>query len=170
VAAVIDPAPQTFEVELFFDGACPLCAREVRWLRRLDAQARVRFTDIALPSFDPSVTGRPRSELMASLHARLPDGTWLTGVDSFRAVYAAVGLRRLVALSRLAPVSWALERGYAWFARNRLRLTGRCEADACAAPGPARPGGRRAPDRARGGTAFEAAAAGAARVVAQEAP
>lgn len=167
---MIDPAPQAFEVELFFDGDCPLCAREVRWLRRLDAQARVRFTDIALPTFDPSVTGRPRSELMASLHARLPDGTWLTGVDSFRAVYAAVGLRRLVALSRLPGVSWALDRGYAWFARNRLRLTGRCEADACSAPGPARLDGQRRAVHPRGGTAFEAVAAGATRVAAQEAP
>lgn len=166
---MIDPAVQAFDVQLFFDGACPLCAREVRWLRRLDGRGRIRFTDIALPAFDEVAAGKPRSELMASLHAQLPDGTWLSGVDSFRAVYAAVGLRRLVALSRLPGVAWALDRGYALFARNRLRLTGRCEADACAARGPAGPRGRRGDGRARDGMAFEAAAAGAARAAAQEA-
>ncbi len=35
-----------FAVEVFFDGECPLCMREIRMLRRLDRKDRIRFTDI----------------------------------------------------------------------------------------------------------------------------
>lgn len=110
-------------------------------LRRLDRRAALRFTDIAAPEFDPSPLGMTHAQLMARIHGRRLDGSGalLEGVDVFRELYAAVGLGPLVALSRLPGVSGALERGYRWFARNRLRLTGRGEVctDRCAIPDPA---------------------------------
>jgi len=124
------------EVEVFFDGGCPLCAREIGMLRRLDRDGRIVFTDISDPGFDPSGTGRDWDELMARIHGRLPDGTLVEGVEVFRLLYAAVGFRRLVALSRLPGVRHLLELGYRLFARHRLRLTGRCGDGACATPGP----------------------------------
>lgn len=120
------------EVEVFFDGACPLCRREISLLRKMDGKGRIAFTDIASPDFDPASTGRTRDELMAQLHARLPDGRVIAGVEVFRRLYAAVGFRTLVWVSRLPLVSWALDAGYGWFAKNRLRLTGRCDDGTCA--------------------------------------
>ena len=32
------------DVEVFYDGDCPLCTREIRLLRRLDRRGRIRFT------------------------------------------------------------------------------------------------------------------------------
>ncbi len=122
--------PTSFEV--FFDGDCPLCRREIAFLRRLDRRRNaIRFTDIADPSFDAASVGRAHDELMARIHGRDASGDLVEGVEVFRRLYAAVGLCRLVALSRVAPLSWALDAGYRWFARNRLRLTGRCTSDAC---------------------------------------
>ena len=40
-----------YDLEAFYDGACPLCLREVNLLRRLDRHNRVQFTDISSPSF-----------------------------------------------------------------------------------------------------------------------
>ena len=68
---------------------------------------------------------------MARLHARLPDGTWMCGVEVFRRLYAAAGFQRLVRLSRWPVISPLLEIAYRVFARNRLRLTGRCSAEVC---------------------------------------
>lgn len=119
------------ELELFYDGACPLCAREARALRRLDRRERLKLTDLAAPGFDAAGTGVPMERLLARIHGRLPDGTIVEGVEVFRKAYEAVGLRLLVAPTRLPGVSWLLDRAYAWFARNRLRLTGRCEEGAC---------------------------------------
>lgn len=114
----------TFEV--FFDGQCPLCRREIELLRRFDRKGRVRFTDIARSEFDASVIGKTQAELMARIHGRdLATGDLVEGVEVFRRLYAAVGFAPVVALTRIPPVSWALDHAYLWFAKNRLRLTGR---------------------------------------------
>lgn len=48
---------QNQDVEVFFDGQCPLCRREIDWLRRMDSQQRIAFTDISEPTFSPSAQG-----------------------------------------------------------------------------------------------------------------
>jgi hypothetical protein len=84
------------------------------------------FTNLTSSAFDASVVGRSRAELMARIHGRdLRTGEIVDGVEVFRRLYGAVGFGVLVALSRVPPVSWTLERAYTWFARNRLWLTGR---------------------------------------------
>ncbi|MCS6900813.1 MAG: DUF393 domain-containing protein [Myxococcales bacterium] len=116
--------------EVFFDGECPLCRREINFLQRLDVRRRVRFTDIAAQNFDGAGTGKSYSELMEVIHGRLPDGTLITGVETFRQLYTALGFGPLVALSRLPGIRHALELAYRVFAKNRLRLSGRCIKDA----------------------------------------
>lgn len=113
-------------VEVFYDGGCPLCRREMALLRRLDRRGLIQFTDIADPAFDAARLGRSFDELMGEIHGRLPDGTWIKGVDVFRRLYGAVGFRRLVAISRWHGVRQALDVAYRLFARHRLHLTGRC--------------------------------------------
>jgi len=34
-------------LEVWYDGACPLCMREIALMRRLDRAGRIRFTDVA---------------------------------------------------------------------------------------------------------------------------
>jgi len=119
-------------VEIFFDGECPLCTREVNLLRRMDRKRRVRFTDIAAQDFDPRALGTDMSTLMARIHGRLPDGTVLEGVEVFRRVYEAVGLSWLSRVSRLPGIASLTEAAYSLFAQNRLRLTGRCDHEGCA--------------------------------------
>ena len=82
-----------FAIEMFYDGDCPLCLRETNFIRRLDRNRRVCFTNIASPDFDPSSTGKAYHELMAEIHGRLTDGRWVTGVEVFRRLYSAVSRR-----------------------------------------------------------------------------
>jgi predicted DCC family thiol-disulfide oxidoreductase YuxK len=120
----------SWTVEIFFDGECPLCTREVNVLKRMDRKQRVRFTDIAARDFMPP-PGLDMAALMARIHGRLPDGTIIEGVDVFRRVYEAVGLGWLAGLSRLPGISTLTEAAYTLFAKNRLRLTGRCDHTSC---------------------------------------
>ena len=120
------------EVEVFFDGECPLCVREITLLRRLDRHGKIHFTDIASPNFDAAALGLTWQALMDRIHGRLPDGTIIEGVEVFRRLYAAVGFGPLVAMSRCPGISQLLDLGYLTFAKNRLRLTGRCTDDTCA--------------------------------------
>jgi len=121
------------EFEVFYDGQCPLCRREIRMLQRLDRRQRIQFTDIASPTFNAAALGKNYGDLMGEIHGRLPDGTWVTGVEVFRQLYGAVGFRWLVSLSRLPGARQVLDLGYRVFARNRLRMTGRCT-ESCRIP------------------------------------
>jgi predicted DCC family thiol-disulfide oxidoreductase YuxK len=128
------PANLQWTVEVFYDGECPLCMREIDMLMKRDRRGRIKFTNIAEPSFDPASVGFDMATMMAKIHGRLPTGEWIEGVEVFRQLYTAIGFGPLVALSRIRGVSDLLEVGYRWFAKNRLRLTGRCVDGACALP------------------------------------
>ncbi len=100
-------------------------------LQRWDRRGRILFTDIAAPEFHAEALGQSLPTLMAEIHGRLPDGTWIKGVEVFRRLYTAVGFGPLVWLTRLPGLSQLLDLGYRLFARNRLKLTGRCTAETC---------------------------------------
>lgn len=127
------PARTGWEICLLFDGECPLCAREIRLLERLDrGRGRIRFEDIAAPEFDPAAYGLRPGDAMRRIHGALPDATIVEGMEVFRRAYAAVGLGWLLAPTRWPGLRRPSDAAYRWFARNRLRLTGRtCESDRC---------------------------------------
>ncbi|SFH68358.1 thiol-disulfide oxidoreductase DCC family protein [Planctomicrobium piriforme] len=123
--------PYGKDVEVFYDGGCPLCQREIAMLKRLDRLRRIQFTDIVDSTFDPTKFGLNHDQVMAEIHGRLPDGTVIKGVEVFRRLYAAVGYRWLTSLTRLPGLSQLLNIGYSMFAKNRLKLTGRCTPESC---------------------------------------
>lgn len=125
--------PPTFDLEVFFDGDCPLCKREVNMLQRWDKKNRIQFTNIAAADFSAAQYGKTDAEFMAEIQARLPDGTWLSGVEVFRRMYTSVGYGWLIWPTRIPGISHLMDWVYRVFARHRLRLTGRCD-KACKIP------------------------------------
>lgn len=128
-----------YPLTVFYDGACPICAREMALMKRLDRTQRLTLLDFSLAGFaapaDLAVT-----DLSAVIHAQWADGTVITGVEVFRAIWEAIGLGFRSRLSRLPLVAPLMVTAYGWFARNRLWLTGRsnaCPGNACAAASPA---------------------------------
>jgi predicted DCC family thiol-disulfide oxidoreductase YuxK len=131
--------PRSWELKLLYDGECPLCAREVRALRRLDrGSGRLALEDISAPGFDASLYGLDQERVMARIHAVRPDGRVIEGVEVFRRAYAAVGLGWLLAPSAWPGLRSVFDALYRIFARNRLRWTGRedaaCTSDRCVQP------------------------------------
>ena len=125
---------QDHDFEVFFDGDCPLCRREIRLLKNLDKRGRIKATDLSDPTFSPATIGVSHASLMAEIHGRTPDGTLVRGVEVFRQLYGAVGFGWAVKVSRWPGISFLLDRAYALFAKNRLRLTGRCDRSTCELP------------------------------------
>lgn len=128
----------TPEFTILIDGECPLCKKEADMLRWLDrGRGRLALVDIAEPSFDAANYGTTFEAVMGHIHGVLPDGSLVTGNEVFRRAYAAVGLGWL-----WAPTKWPIIRpiadaAYNWFAKHRLKLTGRpdaCETDRCKVP------------------------------------
>ena len=120
-----------YDVEVFFDGDCPLCVKEIGFLKWADKRRnRILFTDIADPSFEPGSVGLTMETLMDRIHGRLRTGELIEGVEVFRQLYTAIGLGWLVALTRLPGLRWLLDQAYLIFAKNRLKWTGRCSSEA----------------------------------------
>lgn len=110
------------EFTLLYDGKCPICRKEVAWLRRKNTQHKLGFQDIHAEDFDAAHFDKTLTELMAEIHGIYPDGRLIKGMPVFRACYRTVGLGWL-----LAPTGWPLLRHsfdwlYAAFARHRVRL------------------------------------------------
>jgi predicted DCC family thiol-disulfide oxidoreductase YuxK len=127
----------SYPLTVFFDGDCPICDREIALMRRLDRRQRLVFCDFSRSDYAPTSIDISPAELGRIIHARWGDGTIITGVDVFRAMWETVGLGFLARLTRLSLIEPLVVKAYAWFARNRLRLTGRshaCAGAACTGP------------------------------------
>jgi predicted DCC family thiol-disulfide oxidoreductase YuxK len=114
-----------YPLTVFFDGACPICAREIALMKRLARRRQLEFCDFSTQEDDGASNGFATADLGTVIHARWADGSVITGVEVFRAMWEAVGLGLLAKLSRLSLAEPLVLRAYAWFARNRLQLTGR---------------------------------------------
>ena len=114
---------------LLFDGACPLCRREVETLRSRDqGNGRICFVDIDAPDYDPAAHGGiSYREAMGRIHAIGADGGVIVDVAAFREAYGLVGLGWLY-----APTTWPwlkpmVDGIYGHWAAWRLKLTGRAD-------------------------------------------
>ena len=123
------------QIRVLYDGDCPLCSREIRFLEKRDRErGRIQFENIAEPPFDPGAYGLDARKVMARIHGVLPDGTVVEGVEVFRRAYTAVGLGWLIAPTRWPGLRHLADLAYRIFARNRLRWTRRpaaCEEGEC---------------------------------------
>jgi len=130
----------SWHFKLLYDGACPLCQREARFLQRRDRHGRLAFEDITAPGFDAAIYGATQEKLMGVIHGVFPDGRIVTRLEVFRQAYRAVGLGWLLAPTAWPGLRWLADRGYEWFARNRMAIgkwLGRhCDSETCLAPQP----------------------------------
>ena len=85
-------------------------------LSRMDRRKRILFTNIAAADFSPVSVGKTQDELMAEMHGRMADGSWVMGVEVFRQLYSAVGQGPVVWLTRLPIIKQVLNAGYYVFA------------------------------------------------------
>lgn len=78
----------SWQIELLYDGQCPLCVREVNFLKKRDAgRGLVAFVDIADDRYSPEAHGGIDYETaMGRIHAVLPDGTTVKNVEVFRRI------------------------------------------------------------------------------------
>lgn len=107
------------KVVIWYDGACPLCTREIALMRRLDWRRSLEFHDVSPAD---AVCPLDRQELLARFHAS-EDGVILSGAAAFAAMWRAIPLLRPLGLAARNPVVLRLlERLYIHFLGFRPRL------------------------------------------------
>ncbi len=117
----------SWRVKLLYDGDCPLCMREVRFLQKKDAgRGLVKLVDIADNNYNPNQhCGVNYKTAMGRIHAILPDGKILTDIEAFRYVYEVLGMGWVYAVTKVPVVGKIANWVYSIWAKLRLSLTGR---------------------------------------------
>ena len=115
-------ATEALPLTVLYDGACPLCRREIGVYRGLPSTSPVCFTDVSDDTL-PLPPGTTREQLLARFHVRGGDGQLLSGAQAFLALWDLLpGWRWLARAGRLPGAAWAMERTYRLFLRCRPTL------------------------------------------------
>jgi len=107
------------EVTIWFDSECPLCAREIALMKRLDRRHAIDFVDLHGARDCPV----DPDELLRRFHAREQGQSVVSGAAAFAAMWRVIPvLRPLGLLAKFPPVLWVLEGAYRVFLLLRPRL------------------------------------------------
>lgn len=109
---------------VYYDGACPLCAAEIRTYRRSRGAERVRWVDVGgeggAADLGPGLT---RREAQARFHVRDAGGTLASGAAGFTALWSQLpGWRWLGRAMRLPGIPALAEAAYRLFLPHRPKL------------------------------------------------
>jgi predicted DCC family thiol-disulfide oxidoreductase YuxK len=122
----------TYPLTIFYDGACGVCSKEIRYYRSIIDQ-RVQFVDIASTDFEAGKFNKTLKEFQKQLHACDAGGQFFTGVDAFRKLWDALPSPFYPLLSTfvgLPGIHLAARASYAIFARFR-HLLPKSHANSC---------------------------------------
>lgn len=113
---------------IFYDGTCPLCAKEMAALRKKDSNKNIKTVDI----FSDDMVGYPEIDITEAntiLHALDQDRKLLLGLDGVHRAWQIVGKGWLYAPLRWPLIKPIADKLYRVFATHRFRfsllLTGR---------------------------------------------
>jgi predicted DCC family thiol-disulfide oxidoreductase YuxK len=108
------------ETTVYYDGACPICSREVAQYQRARGAEGLRFVDASrceAAALGPDLT---RADALAAMHVRGPDGRLTRGARAFGVIWATLpAFRPLAWLMRLPGAGVAADLAYAGFLRLR---------------------------------------------------
>jgi len=116
-----------WQIKLLYDGKCPLCLREVKFLQQKDnGRGLIAFVDISDLNYSPEENaGIDFATAMGTIHAILPDETVITNLEVFRRVYSILGMGWIYSFTRLPILGAIADSLYKIWAQWRLKLTGR---------------------------------------------
>ena len=73
-------------LEVFFDGSCPMCRREIAYYKRLDISRRLTCVDISL-NHVICPDGYCQTDLLNRFHVRRTDGRIFSGAAGFAVMW-----------------------------------------------------------------------------------
>jgi predicted DCC family thiol-disulfide oxidoreductase YuxK len=113
-------------LQVFYDGACPLCRAEMSAIAKMDFKQELALIDCAAPGFNRSAyeaQGITQAAMFEAMHVRSADGQWWSGPDAFARMYRIVGLNKHAAFWDMPFLRPFTTRLYPIIARNRSALS-----------------------------------------------
>ena len=109
-----------------FDGACPLCLREINFLKKKDLSKKIKFVDIDSYEYNPKLFKNiSYADAMNNLHGILENGDVIKGIDVLAYSYELIGFGWIYYPSKIKLFSSILKLIYRFWAKYRLQITGR---------------------------------------------
>ena len=109
-----------------FDGGCPLCLRETKFLKSKDKLNKIDFVDINNINYNPIFfKDISYAEAMSNLHGILENGNIIKGLDVLAYSYELIGLGWVYYPLKIEFLSPVLRLLYKYWAKYRLKITGR---------------------------------------------
>ncbi len=116
---------------VYYDELCVICSAEINHYRKQSGSDQITFIDITSDSFSASNEGIDPYLAHLIMHAKKSDGTLLTKMDAFVAIWSLLPKYLwLYKLSQIRLIRFLMDIGYMIFATVRPYLP-RKNKDAC---------------------------------------
>jgi predicted DCC family thiol-disulfide oxidoreductase YuxK len=103
-------------IEVYYDGACPVCSREIDLYKGRRATEEFAWVDVSRAGPEALGPNLSRSDALARMHIRMPDGALLSGAAAFAALWLRMpGLQWLGRLISIPPFGLLAEYAYGGF-------------------------------------------------------
>ena len=114
---------ETAKLQIFFDGRCYVCSKEIDIYRARNTPGLLEFIDIAHPDFSADEHGVDPKLVHKEFHVKDRDGALFTGVEAFIKIWEVLpGWEKAAKIGRIPPVTLVMKIGYFVFANTRPYL------------------------------------------------
>lgn len=117
---------------VLYDGQCRFCRGQIAMLRWFDPSRRITFTSLHDPSVGRDFPELQRERLLEQMYVIDRGGRARGGAEAVRYLSRRLPLLWPLAVPLHLPGSLPLwQAAYAFVARNRYRIAGRCDEGTC---------------------------------------
>lgn len=127
VNLISDRCGDSYPLTIFYDGACPMCVRQMEKFRQRDTKKRLMFIDVSRPDFNAQKFGLDGMPLQRYIYAKDAEDRVVRGVDAFVWMWRASDRRILAWFVGLPVVKQLGKLLYRFISRFRYRLFGKNE-------------------------------------------
>ncbi len=116
---------------VFYDGACPVCRREMNHYKKLASgdttDANIEWIDISKSQVELKAEGIKYQDAMRVIHVKDESGVHQVGIEAIFSLWEKLPYYRQLSrlLKRATFLHPFLDCAYAFFAKHRMKFTGR---------------------------------------------
>jgi predicted DCC family thiol-disulfide oxidoreductase YuxK len=109
-------------LEVFYDGGCPLCRREIAYFRTLKSRVPIQWLDLT-DANELLPEDLDRCNALKRMHVRVGGDRYYQGAAAFAMLWSQFSYWRMLGfLLRIPPFTWCADRLYTFFLKVRPQL------------------------------------------------
>ena len=110
-------------LQVFYDGGCPLCRREIAFYMRRGGADQISWVDVSASRAEHVAPGLSRCDALARFHVLTACGRLVSGAEAFATLWTELPAFRPVGrIIKTRPMTFILEPTYMLFLKFRPRL------------------------------------------------